>query len=178
MPRLLVLGGSQGAARLNAIVPAAVAEIIGALKIDIRHQCGDRHLKSTQAAYQSRNLQVEILPFIDDMAQAYGWADLVIGRAGAMTVCELAAAGAAAILVPFPYAVDDHQRANARVLVDVGAAVMMSEDKLTAELLGRTVKQLFLTRNRLLKLANAARSRAVPDAATRVADKCLETANA
>ena len=177
-PRLLVLGGSQGAARLNAVVPAAVANMIGDSKIEIRHQCGGRHVQTTQLAYQSRNLKVELLPFIEDMAEAYAWADLVIGRAGAMTVCELAAVGAAAILVPYPYAVDDHQSANARLLVDVGAAVLIPEEKLTPELLGQTVKQLFLTRDRLLNMAKAARSKAVIDAATRVAGHCLETADA
>ena len=176
--RLLVLGGSQGAARLNAIVPAALADIADVLQIEVRHQCGARHLETTRVAYKSRNLDVELLPFIDDMADAYAWADLVIGRAGAMTVCELAAVGVAAILVPFPYAVDDHQSANARLLADVDAAVMIPESKLTPDCLGRTVKQLFATRERLLEMANAARSTAVFDATIRVANHCLETANA
>ena len=175
--RLLVLGGSQGAVRLNEVVPDAIAGIADRLSIEVRHQSGTRNLETTRIAYEKCGLDVDLLPFIEDMSEAYQWSDLVVGRAGAMTVCELAAVGVASILVPFPYAVDDHQRANARWLSDVGAAVMIPEDRLTPDYLGRTLTELYLARDRLLEMAKAARSKAVVDATERVANLCLETAN-
>ena len=175
--RLLVLGGSQGAVRLNEVVPDAIAGIADRLSIEVRHQSGTRNLETTRIAYEKCGLDVDLLPFIEDMSEAYQWSDLVVGRAGAMTVCELAAVGVASILVPFPYAVDDHQRANARLLSDVGAAVMIPEDRLTPDYLGRTLTELYLARDRLLEMAKAARSKAVVDATERVANLCLETAN-
>lgn len=175
---LLVLGGSQGAVRLNEVVPRALARLADRLTIEVCHQCGRHNLQSTRAAYDTAgDLSVDLLPFIEDMATAYQWADLVVGRAGAMTVCELAAVGVGSILVPFPYAVDDHQCANAKFLSDVDAAVVISEHELTPELLGRTFEELYFARDRLLEMAKAARSRAVVDATERVANLCVESAN-
>ena len=113
--RLLVFGGSQGSARLNAVVPAAIAELPGTLRPDVLHQTGIAGLEETTAAYRSRGLDADVRAFIDDMAGAYGWADLAVCRSGALTVAELAAAGVPAILVPFPAAVDDHQTRNAEL---------------------------------------------------------------
>lgn len=175
--RLLILGGSQGAVRLNQVVPGAIAGLTERLEIEVRHQSGKRNIADARDAYEACGVRVELTPFIEDMGEAYQWADLVVGRAGAMTVCELAAVGAASILVPFPFAVDDHQRANARLLSDVGAAVVIPEDMLTPDYLGRTLEELYLARDRLMGMAKAARAQAVVDATDRVANLCLETAN-
>ena len=175
--RLLVLGGSQGAVKLNQVVPSAIAGLTGQLDIEVRHQAGRKNIETARSAYEAHGLRVALVPFIEDMREVYEWADLVVGRAGAMTVCELAAVGTASVLVPFPYAVDDHQRANARKLADVGAAVVIPEHKLTPSCLGKTLQGLYLARDRLLAMAKAARSQAVLDATDRVANICLETAN-
>ncbi len=132
--RLLVLGGSQGAARLNAIVPFALARVGGGVSFEVRHQSGRALARGSAAQLRSGAASAARLqPFIDDMAEAYGWADLVICRAGALTISELTAAGVGAILVPFPAATDDHQTRNADFLVGEGAAVMIDERELTAE---------------------------------------------
>ena len=175
--RLLVLGGSQGAVKLNEVVPGAIASLTGRLPIDVRHQAGARNLDAARAAYSASGLNIEPVAYIEDMPEAYEWADLVVARSGAMTVCELAAVGAASILVPFPYAVDDHQRANARLLSDVGAAVVIPEELLTPQHLGQTLEELSQTRDTLVEMAKAARTQAVVDAADRVANLCLETAS-
>ena len=139
--RLLVLGGSQGALALNEIVPAALAGFSPAGGLQVRHQTGRRHEDATRGFYQARGVEARIDPFIDDMAEAYGWADLVICRSGALTVAELAAAGVGAVLVPFPYAVDDHQTANGRYLADAGAAVLVQQRELSAEVLREWVAE-------------------------------------
>jgi UDP-N-acetylglucosamine--N-acetylmuramyl-(pentapeptide) pyrophosphoryl-undecaprenol N-acetylglucosamine transferase len=172
----LILGGSQGALRLNQVIPAALASVCGELQPDIRHQCGRRHVAVTEQAYQEAGVTARVMPFIDDMAEAYAWADLVICRAGAMTIAELAAVGAASVLVPFPYAVDDHQTHNAQYLVEAGAAILLPESELTPESLASLLSQLLSDRGRLLAMACAARERARPDAAASVADLCLEVA--
>jgi UDP-N-acetylglucosamine--N-acetylmuramyl-(pentapeptide) pyrophosphoryl-undecaprenol N-acetylglucosamine transferase len=175
-PRLLILGGSQGALRLNQVIPAALAAVTDKLPLEIRHQCGRRHVAVTEQAYQQAGVSARVMPFIEDMAEAYAWADLVICRAGAMTIAELAAVGAASVLVPFPYAVDDHQTHNARYLVEAGAAILLPESSLTAESLASLLGQLLSDRSRLQAMACAARERARPDAADTVADLCLEVA--
>ena len=176
--RLLVLGGSQGARRLNEVVPEALKALRDGVSIDVRHQAGARNLEAARDAYRRVDLQVEPVAFIEDMAASYGWADLVVCRAGAMTVAELAAAGVASILVPFPYAVDDHQSANARYLCDVGAAVMVPESELAPAHLAGLLEEFHGTRSRLLDMARAARRAAIPDAADRVARFCMEVARA
>ncbi|HUG22214.1 undecaprenyldiphospho-muramoylpentapeptide beta-N-acetylglucosaminyltransferase, partial [Piscinibacter sp.] len=171
--RLLVLGGSQGALRLNQVVPEAVFRLPTRLRPQVWHQAGTRTLAVAEQAYRQAEIEARLEAFIDDMAAAYAWADLVICRAGALTVSELANAGLGAVLVPFPAAVDDHQTSNARQLVAAGAGVLIPEAELTAERLAQELHGLLDDRERLLGMARAARALAVPDAAERVADACL-----
>lgn len=174
--RVLVVGGSQGAQRLNERVPQAIAALAGRLPLRIRHQSGARMLEATRAAYAGCGCEVEVSAFIDDIAAAYAEADLVICRAGALTVSELAAAGVAAILVPLPSAVDDHQTRNARFLVERGAAVLIPERELTAERLAAQLQSLAADRSVLLRMAENARGLSRPHAATLLAAACLEAA--
>ena len=124
---------AKGALALNRTVPAALALLDPALRPVVRHQCGERTLDEARRSYRDHDVEAELLPFIDDMASAYAWADLVVCRAGALTVAELCAAGLPALFVPFPGAVDDHQTANARPLVEAGAALVVQETELTPE---------------------------------------------
>jgi UDP-N-acetylglucosamine--N-acetylmuramyl-(pentapeptide) pyrophosphoryl-undecaprenol N-acetylglucosamine transferase len=174
--RLLVFGGSQGAAALNRLLPEAVALLPEARRPWVLHQSGARDRDSTEAAYRAAGVQAEVRAFIDDMAAAYANADLVVSRAGASTVAELAAAGVGSILVPFPAAVDDHQTKNAAWLGRVSAAQVVSETGLTASELANRLATLFSNgngRGRLLAMAEAARALAVTNAAERVAELCL-----
>ena len=174
--RLLVFGGSQGAARLNAVVPFAIARLAGRLSFAVRHQAGERWLEEARASYQRAAVHADLQPFIADMAAAYAWADLVVCRAGALTVSELAAAGVAAVLVPFPGAVDDHQAHNAQFLVRAGAAVVIPDRELTAERLAAELERLANGRGKLLAMAERARQLATPHAAEELADCCLALA--
>ena len=175
--RLLVFGGSQGAQRLNAVVPAAIAELPVALRPEVLHQTGARGLDDTVNAYRSRGIDADVRPFIDDMAGAYGWADLAVCRSGALTIAELAAAGVPAILVPFPSAVDDHQTRNAEFVVEAGAAVLLPERTLTPNTLADTLRELFEAgRPRLVRMAQSARGTAITDADQRLADACVAVA--
>ncbi len=176
--RLLVLGGSQGALALNKVVPAALALLPDELKPAVRHQAGARTLAAAQAAYEAHNIEVELRPFIEDMAEAYGWADLVVCRAGALTVAELSAAGLPAIFVPFPSAVDDHQTANARQMTNAGAAALMPEKDLSDENLAGLLKHWLASRDALLQRALKSRALAHPDALRRITNYCLEAAGA
>ncbi len=175
--RLLVMGGSLGAMRLNQAVPQAVALLASsgsnAPRFEIRHQAGEKHLDAARAAYAGAGVAGDVSAFIADMAAALGWADLVICRAGALTIAELAAAGVAAVLVPYPHAVDDHQTYNARFLVDAGAARLMADATLTPELLARELRELCADRTGLLAMAEAARCVARPAAAQQLLDACL-----
>ena len=172
--RVLVVGGSQGATRLNAMVPFALARAAATLQFDVQHQSGERWIEAARRNYAEAGVTARLQPFIDDMAAAYGWADLVICRAGALTVSELAAAGVAAILVPFPAATDDHQTRNAAFLVDGGAAVMIAERELSAERLAAELLRLCNGRGRLLAMAERARALARPRAAQELANACVE----
>ena len=172
--RLLVFGGSQGAARLNAVVPFALARLAGGLAFDVRHQAGERWVEEGRASYARAAVRADVRSFIEDMAEAYAWADLVICRAGALTVSELAAVGIGAVLVPFPGAVDDHQAHNAQYLVRAGAAVVIADRELTAERLAAELERLCAGRGRLLSMAERARQLATPHAADELADSCLE----
>ncbi|HET6545837.1 MAG TPA: undecaprenyldiphospho-muramoylpentapeptide beta-N-acetylglucosaminyltransferase [Rhodanobacteraceae bacterium] len=172
---LLVLGGSQGAQALNAAVPQALAQASAELRGEVRHQCGTRHVESARAAYAAAGVAAQIDAFIEDMAGAYAWADLVICRAGALTVAELAAAGVPAILIPYPAAVDDHQTRNAETLVAAGAALLLPESEASASAIAASLDRLG-NRAQLLAMAEAARAQARPDAAARIADACLEVA--
>jgi UDP-N-acetylglucosamine--N-acetylmuramyl-(pentapeptide) pyrophosphoryl-undecaprenol N-acetylglucosamine transferase len=171
---LLVVGGSLGAKALNETVAPAVAALSPGVRPLIRHQAGDRTLEIARSAYRSAEVEAEVTPFIRDMAEAYGWADLVVCRAGALTVSELAAAGIGSILVPYPHAVDDHQTGNARYLADHGAAELMPQGRLSPQSLGGVLQRLLGDRGRLLAMAEAARRRAQPDAAARIAAACLQ----
>lgn len=175
-PRLLVLGGSQGAEVLNAVVPAALAKLGPGQRPVVRHQAGQRTLALAQEAYRSHAVAAKVSAFIDAMAEAYGWADLVVCRAGALTVAELAVAGVASVLVPFPHAVDDHQTANARYLSRAGAAVLIPEHGLTAERLSLVLSSLLGDRDRRWVMAQRARQQGRPQASARVAELCLEVA--
>ncbi len=140
----------------------------------IRHQAGERTLEAARSAYAAAGVDAKVTPFIEDMAEAYAWADLVVCRAGALTVSELAAAGVASVLVPYPHAVDDHQTANARYLADVGAARLMPQSGLSADSLAEVLADLLGDSARLLAMAEAARTRAEPAAAERIAAACWE----
>ncbi len=171
--RLLVLGGSQGARALNAAVPAAVAAL--GLPVDVLHQAGEKLLDEARAAYAKAGVQARVEPFIADMAAAYGWADLVVCRAGALTLAELCAVGVGGVLVPFPQAVDDHQTRNAQYLVERGAALLLPQSDDLASRLGEVLKTLATDPGRRLGMARAARALARPDAARDVAAAVLET---
>jgi UDP-N-acetylglucosamine--N-acetylmuramyl-(pentapeptide) pyrophosphoryl-undecaprenol N-acetylglucosamine transferase len=175
--RLLVFGGSQGAARLNAVLPAAIGELPAHLRPDVLHQTGRHNYDETVHAYRSRGIEADVRPFIDDMASAYGWADLAVCRSGALTVAELAAAGVPAILVPFPAAVDDHQTRNAEYAVRAGAARLLPEHQLTPVSLAAMLRELLeLGRVQLERMAHAARRSAIVDADERLADACVQAA--
>jgi UDP-N-acetylglucosamine--N-acetylmuramyl-(pentapeptide) pyrophosphoryl-undecaprenol N-acetylglucosamine transferase len=169
---VLVLGGSQGAQRLNRLLPEALALIAPTARPRIRHQAGERDFAATREAYSAAKVDAEVLPFIEDMAGAYSWADLAICRAGALTIGELQAVGLGAILVPFPAAVDDHQTHNAEAMVRIGAGLIVQERDLDATSLARLIAELAADRGRLLRMAQAARAAAVTDAAGKLADLC------
>jgi UDP-N-acetylglucosamine--N-acetylmuramyl-(pentapeptide) pyrophosphoryl-undecaprenol N-acetylglucosamine transferase len=175
--RLLVLGGSQGARALNEVVPGAIAGLADPTMVEVRHQTGPVHLDDTRTRYAAVGMASAPVGFIEDMADAYGWADLVVCRSGALTVSELAVAGAAAVLVPFPYAVDDHQTKNGNYLADAHAAMLIHQDEFDAPRLGRLLAELHGARDRLMAMAVAARRLAVPDATDRVVDCCRELAH-
>ena len=174
--RLLVVGGSLGAKALNETVPAALALLAEDERPAVRHQAGEKTLDTAQAAYAAAGVEAVVTPFIADMAEAYAWADLVVCRAGALTVSEIAAAGLPAIFVPFPYAVDDHQVGNARWLSDAGAARLIIQRDLTPALLAEQLRELLADPEKRLAMAEAARAKAQIDAAERIADACMELA--
>ena len=172
--RLLVTGGSQGARALNAALPGAIALLPEAARPDIHHQAGRGRAGETREAYRVKGIPATVDEFIDDMAAAYARADLVVCRAGALTVSELAAAGVGAVLVPFPHAVDDHQTRNAEFLAEGGAARILPERDCSAQRLAATLEELLGSRKGLLHMAEAARRLALPGAAEHVADLCQE----
>ncbi|MEX0740137.1 MAG: undecaprenyldiphospho-muramoylpentapeptide beta-N-acetylglucosaminyltransferase [Pseudohongiella sp.] len=173
---LLVLGGSLGAAAINQVVPQLVLD--SGCGIDIWHQTGRNKHEETQASYQelagNSGLKCKVEPFIKDMAAAYVWADLVLCRAGASTIAELTAAGLPSILVPYPHAVDDHQSSNARWLVEADAAVLLPQTSLNKDSLQQLLEEFMADKKRLQQMAKNARALAIPDAASRVADVCME----
>ena len=176
--RLLIFGGSLGAQALNETVPAALAQIMENLPFELRpeiwHQAGENKFRFTLEQYASNGVQARVDAFIDNMQEAYAWADLVICRSGAITVAELSVAGLGAIFIPYPYAVDDHQTANAAALVNAGAAVMITEKQLTAEKLASVINDLLSNRTKLKAFANAASTFAKPQAAKDVAKVCIQ----
>ncbi|WP_275415678.1 undecaprenyldiphospho-muramoylpentapeptide beta-N-acetylglucosaminyltransferase [Vreelandella profundi] len=170
--RLLVVGGSLGAVALNERLAPALAQLPAEQRPQVRHQAGKGRDSETAALYQQHGVVAEISAFIDDMAAAYDWADLVVCRSGALTVAELAAAAKPALLVPFPFAVDDHQRINAQVLVNAGAAQCVVQSDLTVERLTDFLNEL-LVPNTLAMMASKARQAAHLDATERLAEGCL-----
>jgi len=168
--RLLVVGGSLGAKALNDAVPQALALLPRELRPEVTHQSGKAHREALADAYRRAGVEATLVDFIDDMAVAYACADLVICRAGAMTVAELAAVGVASVLVPFPHAVDDHQTVNAKYLTDRGAALLLPQRELTPDRLAGLIRGL--GRERLVEMAVKAREAARPDATNAVADVC------
>ena len=179
---VLILGGSRGALAINKMIPQALAAIDSQHRPEILHQVGDKHLELTKSLYLEQGHDIDssaisIVPFIDKMDEAYAWADFVICRAGALTVAELTAVGLGAFLIPFPYAIDDHQTVNGQWLVDSGAAEMLSESNSTAEKLADYIKQIANKRDQCVAMSQCAKKIAKLGAAERVAEVCLEVAN-
>ena len=170
--RLLIVGGSLGAQALNECLPRALALIDARQRPVVTHQAGEKHLESLQKNYKNEGVTAETVAFIDDMARRYAEADLVICRAGATTIAELAAGGMASVLVPYPHAVDDHQTANAKFLADRGAAILLPQERLNPAALATLLRSL--DREALLAMATKARALGKPDAARAVADRCAE----
>jgi len=168
---VLVIGGSLGAQALNESVPQALALLPEDGRPEVVHQSGEKQHEALRAAYAAAGVQAHAVAFIEDMAGAYAWADLVVCRAGALTIAELAAAGVASILVPFPHAVDDHQTSNARFLANAGAAILLPQHELTPERLALLKN---LSRDQLREMAEKARELAMPDATAAVANTCEE----
>jgi UDP-N-acetylglucosamine--N-acetylmuramyl-(pentapeptide) pyrophosphoryl-undecaprenol N-acetylglucosamine transferase len=176
-PRLLVLGGSQGARVLNETVPEALARLMPDVRPDVRHQAGREH-EQARERYRAAGVDASVEAFIDDMAGAYGWADLVVARAGALTISELAAAGVGAVLVPYPHAIDDHQSRNAEQFAARGAGIVLAERDLSAERLAATLESLLRDPARLASMSDGAAGFARVDAAERLADACVALAEA
>lgn len=174
--RVLVIGGSLGASALNTVVPAAVAQQAGQQSFELYHQTGRVDAEAVETAYRAVGINARVEAFVEDMAAAYAWADLVICRSGALTVAELAVVGVAAILVPYPHATDDHQTGNARFLADAGAAILQPQDSLDAGQLAGMLADFADQRDMLLEMASRAHQLALPDAARRVAELCLRAA--
>ncbi len=172
--RLLVIGGSLGAQALNEIVPKAIGLFPKASRPKVVHQSGNSHIGKLRNNYKEAGVEADCIPFIEDMAESYDWADFVICRSGAMTIAELSAIGVASLLVPFPYAVDDHQTTNARYLSDSGAAILVQQQELTAEGLVGILSEL--TRGKCLEIAKRAYALGKPDATENVAQTCMELA--
>ena len=171
VPCILVLGGSQGARRLNQTIPS----VIGALnrKVEVLHQTGIRMREQTEAAYRSLAIAANVKSFLDDMSEAYQWADLVVCRSGAMTISELSIVGLPSLLVPFPYAIDDHQTHNAHYLVNAGAAVLVPESDNLEKDLHSALKSILDDSRRIRSMAQTATRLAKPDATKAVAEYCL-----
>ncbi|CAM5780354.1 undecaprenyldiphospho-muramoylpentapeptide beta-N-acetylglucosaminyltransferase [Ottowia pentelensis] len=172
--RLLVVGGSLGAQALNSVVPQALARLPAASRPTVLHQSGAKQIDALRANYHAAGVEAELRPFIDDMAQAYADADLVICRAGATTVSEIAAVGAAALFVPFPHAVDDHQTSNARFLVDQDAGWLVQQADLTAERLMEILQKM--ERPTLLQRALKAKTMQKLTATREIVAACEELA--
>jgi UDP-N-acetylglucosamine--N-acetylmuramyl-(pentapeptide) pyrophosphoryl-undecaprenol N-acetylglucosamine transferase len=172
--RLLVVGGSLGAAALNEVLPKALAELPEKSRPEVVHQAGEKHITALQANYLAVGVQAETKAFIHNMADMYAWADVVICRAGALTIAELACVGVASVLIPFPYAVDDHQTYNAKYLSDAGAAKLIQQTEFNVQKAAEILRTL--TREVCMVMAIKARKLAKPEATVTVAKICMETA--
>ena len=174
--QILVVGGSLGAKAINELVPQALAELPLGSRPTVWHQTGKNHAEATTALYMQHQVNAKVAEFIDDMAAAYAWADLVICRAGALTVSELMMAGVASVLIPLPSAIDDHQTFNAKNLADVGAGIALVQRDLTAAKLAALLLTKLADRDHLMSMAEKAQQLAKPFAAAQVADICEEVA--
>ncbi|MEE9302218.1 MAG: undecaprenyldiphospho-muramoylpentapeptide beta-N-acetylglucosaminyltransferase [Thiotrichaceae bacterium] len=174
--RLLIVGGSLGAKALNELVPRALCNLPKELSIEVVHQAGEATLDLAKKTYEAAAVPAHIVAFIEDMAGAYEWADLIICRAGALTIAEVSAAGLAAILVPYPFAIDDHQTENAKYLAEKGAAILAQQDELTQDALTQVLEALMTDRDRLLEMSNKAREAAMTDATQKTAIICADIA--
>jgi UDP-N-acetylglucosamine--N-acetylmuramyl-(pentapeptide) pyrophosphoryl-undecaprenol N-acetylglucosamine transferase len=173
--RLLVVGGSLGARAINEVIPEALAHLPGNCRVQLRHQTGPAHCDTVRASYgEERASEVEVLPYIEDMAAAYRWADLVICRAGALTVAELTIMGRPSVLIPLPHAIDNHQAHNASWLADQGGALLLPQSEMTATGLAGLIAELAASADRLAIMASAARAASTPAATKSVADICEE----
>jgi len=173
---LLVVGGSLGAKALNELVPLALCALPKDLQVEVVHQAGEATLELAEKTYKAAAVPAHIVPFIEDMAGAYEWADLIICRSGALTVAEVSAAGLASILVPYPFAIDDHQTENAKYLAEKGAAILAKQDDLTQESLAQVLEALINNRDQILDMSNKARSLAMVEATEKVAIICADIA--
>lgn len=171
---VLVVGGSRGAKAINELVPVAFSQLSGNKEVNIRHQAGAHKEQAAIMLYQKVNVAAKVEAFIVDMAEALSWADFVICRAGALTVSELAAAGLGSVLIPFPYAIDDHQMENAKYLQMNGAALIQQQHQLTAEKLAAVLNKFLFDKSALLAMAKSARALAKPRAVEKFADYCEE----
>ncbi len=172
--RLLVVGGSLGAHALNEVIPQALAKLPPEQRPQVVHQSGVKHIEVLKSNYEKAGVAVDARPFIDDMASMYTWADFVICRSGALTVAEVSAAGLGALMVPFPFAVDDHQTTNAAYLADAGAAILVQQKELSVEKLTEILSGL--NREQCLDMAKKARALGKPEATANVAAICKELA--
>ncbi|MEX6502342.1 undecaprenyldiphospho-muramoylpentapeptide beta-N-acetylglucosaminyltransferase [Pseudomonas zhanjiangensis] len=175
--RLLILGGSLGAEPLNKLLPEALAQVPERVRPEVFHQAGKQHAEITGERYRAAGVEAQVAPFIKDMAQAYAWADMVVCRAGALTVSELAAAGLPSLLVPLPHAIDDHQTRNADFLAREGAAVLLPQRSTDAAALAARLNEVLMHPERLNDMARTARRLAKPDATRSVVEICLEVAH-
>lgn len=173
---LLVIGGSLGAKALNEMVPRALCALPKDIQPEVVHQAGQNTLELAKKTYEAAAVQAHIVPFIDDMAGAYEWADLIICRAGALTIAEVSAAGLASILVPYPYAIDDHQTENAKYLAKEGAAILAQQNELNEDALAKVLQALITNREQLLEMSKKARALAMPEATEKVAIICADIA--
>ncbi len=165
--RVLVMGGSLGAQKLNEVIPEALALLDN---VDVKHQTGTAMLQQVTEDYQQRSINASVMAFIDDVIDAYAWADLIICRAGAMTVSEVAAMGLPSILIPYPYAIDDHQTVNAQYLVDAEAGILLPQQQLTASLLAALI---ITNLEKLDDMSKAAKQSAQLNATYTVAKQCM-----
>ena len=170
--RLLVLGGSLGAVSLNKCLPEALSKIESSYRPEVWHQAGQKNYDDTVGFYEDNKVDAKVSAFIDDMSEAYSWADFVVCRAGALTVSELCVAGLGAILIPYPYAVDDHQTLNARWMEQAGAAWLLPQSEMNPEALSEMLRPLLTKRERIIKLSESAHKLGQPDATDQVAEEC------
>lgn len=172
--KILILGGSRGALALNIIVPKVLAKVSASISLEILHQCGSGKEDSAKDTYANVQLNAKIAPFIDNMPDAFAWADFVICRSGALTVSELSAVGIGSLLIPYPYAIDDHQTANASLLTQNNAAILVQEKDIDIDVLAHRLTEIFTNKNKILNMAKNARSQSQIHSAVKIVDVCEE----